>query len=379
MVGATNVETAVERPRQRSRERPRAREALDAISPYQPGMSPELARRRFGPRDYAKLSSNENPFGPSPRAIEAAGRALGDAATYPDSTSQALRRALADHLGVPIERVAAGPGSEALIDYFFRAYLSVGDTLLLSQPTFPSYEIFARSAGAEIVDVPRDSAFQIDVAAVTRALRRRPRLLALCTPNNPTGNLTSRHDLKAILGATPHETIVLMDEAYFEFHEVGGALDLLEAWGGVFLLTRTFSKAYGLAGLRVGYAVASSPDVVDAFDRLRPAFNLTTASQAAAIAALADQDHMRRGVRAIAAERGRMQRALSEAGISHTTSHCNFVFVRSPIAIHEAFDRLLAAGLIARPIPVDEGYFRITVGKRAENDKVLAALSAMTK
>jgi histidinol-phosphate aminotransferase len=371
MIGVANVETAIERPR--------ARPALDAISPYEPGMSPELASRRFGPLAWAKLSSNENPFGPSPHAIEAALGALGQSATYPDSTSLDLRRALAAHLQTPIERVAAGPGSEALIDYFFRAYLSPGDTVLLSRPTFPSYEIFARSAGAEIIDVPRDSGFDIDVAAVTRALRRRPRLLALCTPNNPTGNLTSRRDLRAILKATPHETIVLMDEAYFEFHEEGGARDLLEAWGGVFLLTRTFSKAYGLAGLRVGYAIASSSDVLDAFDRLRPAFNLTSASQAAAIAALADEDHMRRSVRAIAAERARMERALTKAGVTHTASHCNFVFVRSPISIDKAFDRLLAAGLIVRPIGLDEGYFRITVGMPPDNDKVLAELAAMAK
>jgi histidinol-phosphate aminotransferase len=379
MVGAAKVEIAIDRPRGPHRERPRARPALDAISPYEPGMTPELARRRSGARAHAKLSSNENPFGPSPHAIEAATAALGTMATYPDSTSLDLRRALAARLGAPVERVAAGPGSEALIDYFFRAYLSPGDAVLLSQPTFPSYEIFARSAGAEIIDVPRDSAFDIDVEAVIRALRRAPRMLALCTPNNPTGNYISRGDLRAILNATPLETIVLLDEAYFEFHEKDGARDLLEAWGGVFLLTRTFSKAYGLAGLRVGYAIASSSDVLDAFDRLRPAFNLTTASQAAAIAALADQGHMRRSVRAIAAERTRMELALTKAGVFHTESHCNFVFVRAPIAIETAFDRLLAAGLIVRPIRFGEGYFRITVGMPAENDRVLAALAAMAK
>ena len=355
--------------------RPRARQALAGISPYEPGMSPEVAGRRFGLATFAKLSSNENPFGPSPRAIEAAIAALAHAETYPDSTSAHLRAALADHLGVAFERIAAGPGSEALIDYLFRAYLEPGEALLLSRPTFPSYEIYARSAGAQIVDVPRTAAFDLDIEAISAALRRPPKVLALCTPNNPTGNRTSRADLAAILEATSLETAVLLDEAYFEFHDGGGALDLLEAWGGVFLLTRTFSKAYGLAALRVGYGVVSGAEVIDAFDRLRPAFNLTTPSQAAAIAALADQDHMRQGAAAIVRERERMQMALTEAGIFHTPSQANFVFVRSPGPIDEVFDRLLAAGLIVRPIRVGEGYFRITVGMPADNDRMLAELA----
>jgi histidinol-phosphate aminotransferase len=342
-------------------------------------MTPDLARRRFGRLAYAKLSSNENPLGPSPRALEAAATALADTRSYPDSTSAVLRQALSDHLGVPFERVAAGPGSEALIDYFFRAYLSPGDALLLSRPTFPSYEIFARSAGARIVDVPRDGDFALDVEAVKRALRHRPRALALCTPNNPTGNRASRRDLAAILQATPLDTVVLLDEAYVEFHDEGGALDLLEAWGGVFLLTRTFSKAYGLAGLRVGYGAVSGAEVTQAFDRLRPAFNLTRPSQAAAVAALADQDHLRRSVEAVVAERARMERALTEAGLFHTPSQANFVFVRSPGPLEAAFERLLAAGLIVRPIPVGDGYFRITVGMRADNDKMLAELTAMAR
>ncbi len=338
-------------------------------------MTPEAAGRRFGRDTFAKLSSNENPFGPSPRAIEAAMAALAHPETYPDASSTHLRRALADHLGVAFERVTAGPGSEALIDYFFRAYLEPGDALLLSRPTFPSYEIYARSAGAEIIDVPRTAGFDLDVEAVRSALRRRPKALALCTPNNPTGNRASRADLAAILKATSLETVVLLDEAYIEFHDEGGGLDLLEAWGGVFLLTRTFSKAYGLAALRIGYGVVSEPEVIDAFDRLRPAFNLTTVSQAAAIAALADQDHMRRGAAAIVAERERMHRVLTAAGVFHTSSQANFVFVRSPGAIDEVFDRLLAAGLIVRPIRVGEGYFRITVGAPADNDRMLAALT----
>jgi histidinol-phosphate aminotransferase len=357
--------------------RPEPRAELAAIAPYEPGMTPALAARRFGPRSYAKLSSNENPWGPSPLAVQAAIHALAHPETYPDSTSGALRQALADHLGAPLERVAVGPGSEAIIDYVFRAYLSAGDALLLSRPTFPSYEIFALSAGAEILDVPRNAAFEIDVAAVRAALARRPKAMAICTPNNPSGNRTSRADLAAILEATPRQTLVLLDEAYAEFHNEDSALDLLEAWGGTFLLTRTFSKAYALAGLRVGYGVVSHPEVIDAAEQLRPAFNITSPSQAAAVAALGDQAHLRHDVAAIVAERERMQARLAEMGVFHTPSEANFVFVRSPIPLDDAFAKFLAAGVIVRPIRFAPGYFRITVGQPAENDRVLAALAAM--
>jgi histidinol-phosphate aminotransferase len=356
---------------------PRLRAALAAIHPYEPGMTPALAAHRHGERTYAKLSSNENPYGPSPKAVQAAIHALAHPETYPDSTSAALRAAAAAHLGAPVERVIVGPGSEAIIDYVFRAYLSDGDALLLSRPTFPSYEIFARSAGAQILDVPRTADFAIDVAAVREALAKAPKAMALCTPNNPTGTRTSRADIAAILEATPPATLVLVDEAYAEFHDQPGALDLLEAWGGTFLLTRTFSKAYGLAGLRAGYGVVSHPEVIDAVERLRPAFNLTAPSQAAAVAALADPAHMRTGVEAVVAERERMQRRLAELGVAFSPSEANFIFVRAPIALEDAFDRFLAAGLIVRPIRFQSGWFRISVGLPAENDRVLAALAAM--
>ena len=351
---------------------PRPRDALGTISPYQPGMTPTLARRRFGGLDFAKLSSNENPHGPSPRAIAAAIDALSHAESYPDSASTDLRDALASHLGVAAERIVTGPGSEALIDYFFRSYLEAGDNLMLSRPTFPSYDIFALAAGARIVDVPRTAAFDLDVGALTDALHQAPKALALCTPNNPTGNHTARRDIEAILAATPLSTLILFDEAYFEFQDEASALDLLDAWGGVYLLIRTFSKAYGLAGLRVGYGVASGPEVVAALDRARPAFNIAAPSQAAAIAALADQAHLRAAVADIAGERDRIERALGAAGIVHTRSVANFVFVRCDAPLDEAFDGLLAAGLIVRPIPVrGEAWLRITVGKAVDNDRLI--------
>jgi histidinol-phosphate aminotransferase len=360
-------------------ERSAPRAALAAIAPYQPGMSVAGARSRHPGRGFAKLSSNENPHGPSPKALAAAAAALASAATYPDSRSASLKRALAAHLSADPAKIVVGPGSEALIDYFFRAYLGEGDVLLLSRPTFPSYEIFARSAGAAILDVPRRTDFSLDVEGVIAALASAPKALALCSPNNPTGNRTPRADLARIIAATPLSTVILMDEAYAEFHGEASVLALLQSWGGVFLLTRTFSKAYGLAGLRIGYGLTSDPEVGEAFDRLRPAFNLTSASQAAAEAALADSGHLKAGVAAVIAERERLQVGLAAAGIAYVPSEANFVFVRAPVALEATFEALLVAGVIARPIPFGEGWLRISVGLPQANDAVVAALAALAR
>ena len=274
-----------------SARRPRARGTLAGISPYEPGMSPETAALRFGAQTFAKLSSNENPFGPSPRAIEAAMAALAHPETYPDSTSTRLRRALATHLDVAFERVAAGPGSEALIDYFFRAYFEPGDALLLSRPTFPSYEIFARSAGAQIVDVPRTAGYDLDIEAIRAALRRRPKALALCTPQTIRPATAPRAPTWPPFSTRPRwRPSSSSTRPISSFTTEGGGLDLLEAWGGVFLLyPHLFQGLWtgGFAGrLRRRLRAGGHRRLPD---RLRPAFNLTTVSQAAAIAGLADQ------------------------------------------------------------------------------------------
>ena len=357
--------------------RPPFRAELDAISAYQAGMSLAEAARRYGRDDFVKLASNENLFGPSPRVYEAIA-AADPLELYPDPYCEILRAAIGGRLGLDPDRVIMGAGSETLIDLLMRALLASGETVQISSPTFPLYAISAGAIGARLVDVPRLPDFELDVDAAAAALRGAPpKLLILCTPNNPTGNAATEADLRRIFEATHPDTFILFDEAYYEFNEGVDARSLLETWGGHWLLTRTFSKAYGLAGARVGYAIASTAELVGYLDRLRPAFNVAGLSQAAALAAWGDQEHLERTLAVTVAERERLERALSDLQVRHTTSKANFVFVESRRPVAEAAEQLLSRGLIVRPMPVGPmGWLRITIGRPEDNDRLLAELPA---
>ncbi|MGZ8369630.1 MAG: histidinol-phosphate transaminase [Caulobacteraceae bacterium] len=356
--------------------RPPFRATLDTVEPYKAGMSLAEAARRHGRDDFVKLASNENLFGASPLAYEAA-RAVPSLELYPDPNCDALRQAIGGRVGVDPARVSVGPGSESQIDLLMRGILEPGDTVQISAPTFPLYAIVGDAIGVAYVDVPRLPDFALDVDGTIAALAAKPKLLILCTPNNPTGNAIAGADIARILAATSHDTVVLFDEAYHEFNDACDAIKLLEAWGGHWLLTRTFSKAYGLAGMRVGYGVGSSAEMIDFIDRIRPAFNVTAPSQAAALAAWNDEAHLAYVVGETRAERERIEQWLSERQIRHTTSKGNFVFIESRAPMLEATDRLLAEGVIVRPIPVPgtPGWLRITIGRREDNDRMLAALA----
>lgn len=350
------------------------RAALETVQAYKSGMTLAEAGRRAGRADFSKLASNENLLGASPKVAEAVMAALAAPEIYPDPYSEVLRDALGTHLAVDPARIVVSPGSEALIDYLFRAVIASGDTMLTSTPTFPTYEIFARCAEASIIDVPRLANFDLDVEAFKVEAAKGPKLLVLCTPNNPTGNALSGVDIGEILAVTPRSTMVFIDEAYREYHQAFNTFALLEAWGGPWVSARTFSKAYGLAGLRVGYGVASSAELVGYLDRLRPPFNVTAVSQAAALAALGDTGHLERTLALTIAERGRVEAALDALGIEHTKSEANFVFLRTPAGPEATTARLLQEGIIIRPTPVAGGWVRITIGRPADNDRLIAAL-----
>lgn len=352
------------------------RAALEAVQAYKSGMTLAEAGRRTGRSQFSKLASNENLLGASPMVAAAVAAAVAEPQIYPDPYCETLRDAIGGRLGVDPARVVVSPGSEAVIDYLFRAVLHPGDSILLSSPTFPAYEIFGRCAEARIVDVPRLANFDLDVPAFKAAAAQGPKLLVLCTPNNPTGNALTASDIAEILAVTPRSTLVFVDEAYREYHEAFDTFALLDAWGGPWVSARTFSKAYGLAGMRVGYGVASSAELVGYIDRLRPPFNVTAVSQAAALAAWDDQDHLARTVALTIAERGRVEAVLDDLGIEHTESRANFVFLRTPAGAEATAARLLQDGLIIRPTPVTGGWVRITIGRPADNDALIAALPA---
>jgi histidinol-phosphate aminotransferase len=352
------------------------RPALEGVTAYKAGMTLAQAGRLAGRADLSKLASTENLLGCSPKVAEAVQAALASPEIYPDPYCETLRAAIGERLKVDPARIVMTPGSEALIDYLFRAVLHPGDSILLSSPTFPTYEIFGRGAEATFIDVPRLPGFGLDVEAFKAEAAKGPKLLVLCTPNNPTGNALSGVDIGEILAVTPRSTVVFVDEAYREYHEDFDTFDLLKAWGGTWVSGRTFSKAYGLAGMRVGYGICSSAELVGYLDRIRPPFNVTAISQAAALAAWNDVEHLERTVALTIAERGRVEAVLDSMGVEHTASAANFVFLRSPAGAEATAMRLLQDGLIVRPTPVPGGWVRITIGRPAATDRLLAALPA---
>lgn len=360
---------------QTSATRPPFRAALDTIGSYQGGMSLEEAGRRYGRNDFVKLASNENLFGPSPKVYEAVA-AVTQLEFYPDPNAEKLRRAIAARVGVDMDRIIMGSGSDTLIDILMRATLEPGDEVQISTPTFPLYFLVAGAIGAKLRDVSRLANFDLDVDATVAALKAKaPKMLIICSPNNPTGNAITDAELETILAATSKDTVVLYDEAYFEFNDPSDARSQLDAWGGHYLLTRTFSKAYGLASMRVGYGIASSAELVGYLDRLRPAFNITSLSQVGALAAWQDRDYLERTIATTRAERTRIGQALDDLQIRHAPSQANFILVESRAPIAEAVERLLSRGVIVRPFSIGaNGWLRITVGRPEDNDRVLAEL-----
>jgi histidinol-phosphate aminotransferase len=356
--------------------------AVRGISPYVPGKPISELERELGLKDIVKLASNENPLGPSPGALTAMRRAVDEVFLYPDGSCHELKHALARHLSVPAECLALGNGSNELLLLLTEAFLTPDTSAVYSQYGFAIYALVVQETGARALIAPAlgaDTAMPYghDLAAMARAIGPDTRMVFIANPNNPTGTWVEREPLRQFIAAAPPTTLIVLDEAYGEYaHELGvpDGLEWRERFPNLVIL-RTFSKAYGLAGARVGYAV-SHPEVADVLNRLRPAFNVNSIAQAGAMAALADQAHMRRGVAATLAELRRVSAELTRLGIAQARSAANFLLVNVRTSGAAVYDELLRAGIIVRPMG---GYglpehLRISIGLPAENDRLLRAL-----
>jgi histidinol-phosphate aminotransferase len=322
-----------------------------------------------------RLASNESTEPPSPRVKNALERAYLDANLSPP-TVPPVRRALADRHGIPIERVLLGAGSTELIEATFRAFVRSGDEVVLPQPTWPVYRRRLEALEARIVEVPlvaQELSYAFDVDALLAAVSDRTKLVVVCTPNNPTGNSLPVEDLRRLVAAGP---LVLVDAAYADFDEAGDATPLIHESERV-VVTRTFSKAYCLAGLRVGCALGGA-DVLDAVDRfLVPGSSVSSAGLHAALAALEDEAYRARQVERIRVERARVIEALRERGLRAFDSNGNFVAVEAPTGARALATSILEGGVVVRVM--DEHLVRITVGRPEENDTLLAAIDARAR
>lgn len=361
---------------------PRAPAWVRAIAPYVPGKPiEELARElHLDPATIVKLASNENPRGASPKALAAIREAAHDLTRYPDGSGFALRSALSQFHGVGPERIVLGNGSNDVLEMVAAAFLTPGDEAVYAQYAFAVYPLATRARGATGVEVPaRD--YGHDLGAMRAAITPRTRVVFVANPNNPTGTWVSAAALEAFIAKVPASALVVLDEAYFEYAGdagCGDGLAWLERYPNL-VVVRTFSKAYGLAALRVGFA-ASHREVADVLNRIRQPFNVNSLALEGARAALADREHVARSVALVAVERPRLARGLAARGFAVLPSAGNFVLADCGDAARAAklHAFLLRQGVIVRPVG-NYGlaqYLRITVGLEAENTRLLGAIDA---
>ena len=356
--------------------------AIAQIAPYEPGKPIEELERElghaWGPGGAIKLASNENPYGPSPRGVAAATRALATANLYPDGGSFALRQKLAAKHGVDLKQILVGGGSNEIIDLLVQALCADGDEVLTPRYSFIAYKLAAQKNRRAFAEAPVAASLQYDVDAILGAVTPKTKVLFFANPNNPTGVYLPRAAFERLVDELPPRVVLVADEAYFEY---AGASDYPDAHDYLsrrarLVVLRTFSKIYGLAGLRVGYAIASA-ELLDYVNRIRLPFNVSSVAQAAAMAALEDREHVQRAYQGNAAELPRLSEALARLGIEVTPSQTNFVLAGFGTRDARAlYDTLLRRGIIVRPMGAYglPHHLRITVGTAAENERLLAAL-----
>ena len=348
------------------------------LVPYEPGKPVEEVQRELGLDRVVKLASNEGPFGPFPAALEAIARSAPGLNRYPDGGAYRLRAALAELHDLRFEEVAVGAGSDGLVDGLSQIALDPGDGIVCGWPSFPSYAIDARKLGAVPKTIPlRDDRY--DLEAMLDAITPRTKLVYVCHPNNPTGTMNTRAELDAYFEAVPDHVVTVLDQAYFEYIDdpdyPDGIAEYLEAGRRVVVL-RTFSKIFGLAGVRVGYALAS-PAVVTALSKVRRAFDITTPAQEAALASLDDRHEVERRRLENAAQRPELERILREHGLEPAgPAVANFLYCDLGEDSRPLFEQLLREGVIVRPTHGFGGptAIRVTVGTAEENAFLAEAL-----
>ena len=349
---------------------------LRGLPVYVPGKPIEEVEREL--KIHAvKLASNENPLGPSPKGIAAARAVLEDSNRYPDGGTHALRRTLAERHEVSPNELFIGLGSSELIDLAARVLLRLGVQGLTSEGTYAPFSVAIRASGAELVLVPQRQ-FAFDLKAMAKAITPNTSVIYLANPNNPTGSAFGRAEFDEFLSSVPDGVLVVLDEAYIHYGFSMGFGDSVEAYRKRqnLLILRTFSKVYGLAGLRIGYAIGQ-PDLLAAMNKLRTPFNTSGAAQAAALAALDDKEHVTRCIETNAAERKRLSEGLAKLGYRPVPSESNFVFLVVGPDAKALGDDLLKMGVIVRPLAW-MGFpeaIRISVGTAEENDKCLSAMA----
>jgi histidinol-phosphate aminotransferase len=353
---------------------------LREVTVYQPGKPIEETARELGldPNAIIKLASNENPLGPSPKAMEAMRDALEKGHLYPDGGGFCLCNAVATKLGFAPENVILGNGSNEVLEFLGHAFLNPGDNVVTAQYAFVVYKLIATSFGARTIEVPSPD-YQQDLDGMLVAITPKTRLIFVANPNNPTGALLSQREIDHFMSHVPETVVVVFDEAYFEFLDRPPDTLRFVREGRNIVVLRTFSKIHGLAGLRIGYAVGRA-DLVQVLHRTRQPFNVNSIAQVGALAALTDDEHLRETKRTVNEGRAYLHEQFSKMNVRFVPGAANFVMVNVGDG-HAIFEKLLRQGIIVRPL---KGYnlpewIRVSIGTMQENKKLVAAFKEVMR
>ncbi|MCF8068100.1 MAG: histidinol-phosphate transaminase [Desulfobacterales bacterium] len=347
-----------------------------ALDPYEPGKPMEEVEREYGIKDPVKLASNENPLGPSPRAAEAIKRAIGNLNRYPDGGGFELLNAIAKKLDVRPENILLGNGSDEIIGMLAHTMLGEGDEAILPDPSFLMYDIVVKSVGAKPVYVPLKN-HGISLGGFKEKITEKTRMIFINNPNNPTGTIVSKGEFEEFLNAVPEDVVIVIDEAYIEFvrdKSCLNGLDFLDIDRPIVIL-RTFSKIYGLAGLRIGYGIMPEA-VTEMLNRIRMPFNASSLAQVGALAALDDDAFFKKTIKLVHEELDYLYGELDEMGVTYFPTQTNFFLIDVKRDANAFFEEMLQQGIIVRSM-VSYGfpeYIRVNMGTHEENMKFIEAL-----
>ncbi len=353
------------------------RKEIMGVNPYVPGKPIDEVKRELGLNEVIKLASNENPLGPSPKAIEAMKEAIKRVHIYPDGNVYNLRQKLSQKLKIKGEQLIFGNGSDELLVLLAETFIKEGDQVILAETTFSEYEFASKIMGAELIKVPlKDYTHNLkDMAAVLTA---KTKMIFVCNPNNPTGTIVKQKEVEEFLEVIPEDVIVVFDEAYFEYvssESYPNTIDYLDRYPNIIIL-RTFSKIYSLGGLRIGYGIANS-ELISYVERVRQPFNINSIAQVAAEASLEDQGHVEKSLEYNQQGKEYLYREFSRLNLDFVETETNFIFIDTPKDNQEVFEEMLKKGLIIRSL-ASYGYsnkLRITIGLPEENKKLVKALT----
>lgn len=347
-------------------------EYISAIKPYIPGKPAEELERDLGIKGSIKLASNENPLGPSSLNLESVTEALKTLNRYPDGSGYYLREALSSRYSVTMDNVILGNGSNELIDIAAKTFMQSGDEAVMAHPSFIVYASAVQAVGAKPVQIPLKD-YKHDLRAMLNAVTDKTKMLFIANPNNPTGTINRNEEFDFLLNALPEDILIVVDEAYYEYVSDPEYADSIKWFrkGKDILILRTFSKIYGLAGLRIGYGLAKK-EVISEMNRIRPPFNTNTIAQVAALNALKNEEHVARSRQINKEGKKYLYRELDRLGQNYIPTEANFIYmpIENSMVLYE---KLLRMGVIVRPM--GPGSIRVTIGLSEENSRFIEALN----